>query len=82
MAIGDNALAGNEETNITVRFAPDDNKSRTIWFKGWYLSIYNQQTEHEQTHIDNDEPTTVFKDYEIPAGYTCYVRGASVYFKV
>jgi tRNA U34 2-thiouridine synthase MnmA/TrmU len=64
------------------RFPPDATNNRTICFKGRYLSIVNQQTGDEKTHEDNAIATTEFEEYEIPAGYTCYVIGATVYFKV
>ena len=79
---GDAALAGDKEQISTHRFPPDTTNDRTIWFKGYYLSIYNQQTEDYKTHIDNDIPTTEYEKYEVPAGYTVYVRRASVYFEV
>jgi len=82
MAIGDEALAGREEIDITHRFPPDDTNDRTIFFKGYYLSIYNQQTGDYKTHEVNESPTTKYEKYEAPAGYTIYVRGASVYFQV
>jgi len=83
MARGDEALAGREEKNIPIhRFPPDDTKTRTICFKGRYLVIHNLQTDHEKTHEDNDIPTTEYVEYEIPPGYICDIRGASVYFKV
>ena len=79
---GDAALAGDEEKISTHRFPPHDTNERTIWFKGLYLSIYNEQTEDYKTHIDNDILTTKYEDYTVPAGYTVYVRGATVYFQV
>jgi len=82
MAKGDKALAGEKEKISTHYFLPDNTNERTIFFKGYYLSIYNEQTEDYKTHIDNDIPTTKYDDYEVPAGYTVYVRRATVYFKV
>jgi len=82
MAKGDDALAGREEKDITHRFPPDNTNERKIWFKGYYLSIYNQQTEDYKTHISNATPTTKSENYTVPAGYTVYVRGGSVYFEV
>jgi hypothetical protein len=51
---------------------------------GYYLSIYNKQTGHYATHIDNANgtPTTEYLEYDVPVGYSVYVRGASVYFTV
>ncbi|KAH7418839.1 hypothetical protein BKA64DRAFT_563728, partial [Cadophora sp. MPI-SDFR-AT-0126] len=49
----------------------------TIWFKGLYLSIYNQQTEDYKTHIVNETPTTESESYTVPAGYSVYVRAAT-----
>ena len=79
--VGDEALAGRQETNITQYF-PSTTSDRTIYFKGYYLSIYNQQTGDYKTHIDNERPSTQFKDYNVPIGYSVYVRGGSVYFQV
>ncbi|KAI1676124.1 hypothetical protein KJE20_14290 [Pyrenophora tritici-repentis] len=82
MARGDKALAGEEEKDIPGHlFPPDSSKDRTIYFRGLYLSIVNKDTNDVKTHIDNTTATTLYEAYEIPAGYTCYVRGASVYFK-
>lgn len=39
--IGDEALAGWDEIDITHRLPPDNTNDRTILFKGYYLSIYN-----------------------------------------
>jgi len=80
MAIGDNALAGKDEYIQGHRFPPDATNNRTIYFKGIYLSIVNQETGDEKTSEENKIPTTQFVGYEIPAGYTCYVRGATVKF--
>ncbi len=79
---GDEALAGREEKDIPSHRFPPTTSDRTIYFKGLYLSIYNQQTGHEKTHEDNKSPTTEYVEYEVPAGYTVYVRGATVYFEV
>ena len=77
---GDDALAGREETNIpSHRFPPEPSQSRTICFKGVYLSIINQETKHRKTFEEN---VTEYKEFEVPAGYTCYIRGASVFFKL
>lgn len=81
MAKGDKALAGQEEINITHYF-PSTTNDRTVWFKGVYLSIYNEQTEDNKTHIDNETPTTEYKSYTVPAGYSVYVRGGTVKFDV
>ena len=80
--LGDDALSGREESDITHRFPPDEAKERTISFKGYYLSIYNQQTEDYKTHIVNEPPTVTYENYTVPAGYTVYVRGATVKFVV
>lgn len=82
MAVGDDALAGRTEVDITYRFPPDYTKSRTIYFKGLYLSIYNQQTGDYKTHKDNESPAAEFERFEVPIEYTVYVRAASVYFEV
>jgi len=82
MEIGDEALAGREEKDITHRFPPNSTRARKICFKGLYLSIYNQQTEEYATHMDNEIATTEYLEYDVPVGYTVYIRGASVYFTV
>ncbi|KAM4061040.1 hypothetical protein HRG_012954 [Hirsutella rhossiliensis] len=80
MAVGDEALAGKAEKDITQAFLPTANP-RTIYFKGYYLSIYNQQTGDYKTHIDNEVASTEYKGHFVPAGYGVYVRGGSVYFQ-
>jgi hypothetical protein len=79
---GDKALAGREEKIRIFGFPPDNTNKRKIWFKGYYLSIYNQQTEDYKTHIVNKSHTTEYKSYTVPAGYSVYIRAATVYFKV
>lgn len=77
---GEKVLAGQEEKDIpSHRFPPDEVNSRTICFKGERLSIYNQQTDHLKTSVEDIQEYT---EYEVPPGYTCYVIGASLYFKV
>ncbi|PSN59002.1 hypothetical protein BS50DRAFT_444270, partial [Corynespora cassiicola Philippines] len=78
---GDEALAGRPEEIPGHFFPPDSTESRTIYFKGLYLSIVNEETDDIKTHIDNEVPTSVYDSYEVPAGYTCYIRGATVYFE-
>jgi len=81
MATGDEALAGNEEKDIQIyRFPPMDT-DRTIFFKGRYIAIYNEATQHRWAYEDHDTPTTEYKEFKVPAHYTCYIRVASVYFK-
>ncbi|KAF1840883.1 uncharacterized protein K460DRAFT_194047 [Cucurbitaria berberidis CBS 394.84] len=82
MARGDDALAGREEPIPGHIFPPDAAKDRIIYFKGVYLSIVDKATNKVGTHIDNEVPTTEYDPYKVPAGYTCYVRGASVYFQL
>lgn len=82
MQTGDEALAGRDEVNITHYFPPDNTKGRKIWFKGYYLSIYNKQTEDYKTYIVNKIPTTIYKGYEVPIGYTVYIRVAIIKFEV
>ncbi|EGP82435.1 uncharacterized protein MYCGRDRAFT_51621, partial [Zymoseptoria tritici IPO323] len=79
---GDEALAGTAEINITHRFAPDNTKSRTVYFKGVFLSIYHEERDEYKTHKDHVSPTVTYEPYEVPAGYTVYVRGACVYFQI
>jgi hypothetical protein len=77
---GNTTLAGQEEKDIPSHcFPPDNTKSRTICFKGEYLSIYTEQTEHRKTLQEN---VTGYLEFEVPPGYTCYIIGASVYFKL
>lgn len=78
MERGATALSGQEETVPSHRFPPDDAKTRTIYFKGEFLRIYNQKTKDSKTSA---EEITEYTPYEIPPGYTCYVIGASVYFR-
>jgi hypothetical protein len=54
----------------------------TIERYGSKAVIYNKQTEHYDTHIDNDHPSKKYEKYKVPAGYTVYVRVAKVYFEV
>ncbi|PTU19014.1 hypothetical protein P175DRAFT_0342056 [Aspergillus ochraceoroseus IBT 24754] len=79
MERGQAALLGQEEKDIpSHRFPPHPTSTRIIHFKGEYLSIYNEKTEHRHTFKEN---IAEFTSYEIPPGYTCYIRGASVYFQ-
>lgn len=80
MAKGDDALAGREEYLPSHPFPPVKH-TRTIFFKGYYLSIYNRQTDEYGPHIDNAVATTEYSEYVVPADYTTYVRGGTVYFK-
>ncbi|KAG9230403.1 hypothetical protein BJ875DRAFT_157625 [Amylocarpus encephaloides] len=83
MARGDDALAGKPEKDIpSHRFPPDPNNDRTINFKGKYILIVNEETNDQKTFEDNKIPTAESKPYEVPARYTCYIRGASVWFRV
>jgi hypothetical protein len=79
---GDEALAGRDETIQIFGFPPDNTTERTIWFQGYYLSIYNEQTEDYKTHIMNKPSTTTYESYTVPAGYSVYVRAATVKFEV
>jgi len=83
MAIGDEALAGREEKDIQIHtFPPNSTRARKICFKGVYLAIYNKATSYYATHISNESPTAEYLEYDVPAGYSVHVRGASVYFTV
>ena len=56
--IGDEALAGREEQDIQIHTFPANyQRARKIAFMGYYLSIYNEQTGHYATHIDNANGT-------------------------
>jgi hypothetical protein len=83
--IGDEALAGREEKDIQIHtFLPNSQRARKIAFIGYYLSIYNKQTRHYATYIDNTNgtPSTEYLEYDVPAGYSVHVRGGSVFFTV
>jgi len=80
MARGDDALVGKPEDIPSHRFPPDETYNRIIWFKGVYLLIVNTDTDEQEAYEDNWQPSTEYQKYEIPVGYTCYIRGASVYF--
>jgi len=82
MARGDDALAGREEKNIPSHYFLPSKQDRTICFKGRYLLIVKEETDERKTFEDNDTPTTKYVEYDVPAGYTTYIRGASVYFKL
>jgi len=82
MEVGDIALAGDDEKDISCYFTADATKERYIWFRGLYLSIYNQETEHYATHINTNDPATESERFNVPAGYTVYVRGGTVRFEV
>ncbi|KAI1935310.1 hypothetical protein LOZ58_006854 [Ophidiomyces ophidiicola] len=82
MGRGDDALAGRKEENIPGHVFASSDTERKIYFKGRYLSIYDETTEHYYTHVDHDFPTTDYERYTVPPGYTVYIRGASVYFEV
>lgn len=79
---GDEALAGRKEKDIPSHRFPPTTKNRTIYFEGKYILIVNEETDDQKTFEDNEIPTTESKPYEVPAGYTCYIRVASVWFKV
>jgi hypothetical protein len=74
---GKAALGGQEEDIPSHRFAPDT-RARTICFKGERLSILNKDTNDLKTSVEDVEDYT---EYEVPAGYSCYVIGGRVYFK-
>lgn len=76
---GDDALAGKEEKNIPSHRFPPTAQDRTINFKGKYILIVNEETDHQ---VAFEEDVTEYREFEVPAGYTCYVRGATVYFNV
>jgi len=56
-------------------------KYRTINFKGVYTSTINKETGDIIEFVNNEPPSTVYAPYKIPAGCTCYIRGASAYFE-
>ena len=79
---GDEALAGRDETIQIFTFPPDNTNERTILFKGYYIAIYSEQTEAYKTYKVNQPFTTTYESYEVPAGYSVHVRGATVKFEV
>ncbi|KAM5467137.1 hypothetical protein MauCBS54593_005759 [Microsporum audouinii] len=85
MGIGDDALAGREEDIGAHFFDPTENHRR-IYFKGYYLSILNKKTGDHPVHRDATRPgqkvITEYQPFDVPAGYTVYIRVASVYFEV
>jgi hypothetical protein len=77
---GDEALAGQKEKDILGhRFPLNLNNDRTIYFTSKYILIVNKETDDQKTFEEN---VVTYTDFKVPASYTCYVRGASVYFKV
>jgi hypothetical protein len=76
---GDDALASKEEKNIPSHRFPLTSQDRTINFKGKYILIVNEETNHQ---VAFEEDITEYTEFEVPASYTCYVQGASVYFDV
>ncbi len=79
LQVGDEALAGRPEENISWHF-PARDESRRIHFKGNYLAIYNETTGEYAIHKISQTATTEYEKFEVPAGYSVYVRGATVYF--
>jgi hypothetical protein len=75
---GETALSGKEEQIPSHRFPPDDTRDRIIFFRGEYISIYNEQTEHQ---LPPGDDVTEYAEYKIPRGYTCEVINATVFFK-
>ena len=75
---GDEAIAGRPEEVPSHRFPPTA-EHRTIRFRGKYILIVNQETDDQKTFKEN---ISDFTPFEVPAGYTCYVRGATIYFEV
>ncbi|KND89336.1 hypothetical protein TOPH_06087 [Tolypocladium ophioglossoides CBS 100239] len=76
MPKGDDALAGRDERNIAShRFPPDPMNDRTIKFQGLYISVFNQETQDRKILEEN---VAEFKDFEVPKGYTTYVRGVEM----
>jgi hypothetical protein len=79
LQVGDEALAGRPEENISWHF-PARDESRRLFFKGYYLAIYNETTGQYATHKSSQTATTEYEKFEVPAGYSVYVRGGTVYF--
>ena len=78
----DDVFARREEKDILSYRFPLTTHNKKIYFKGYFLSISNQQTEDYKTYIDNanTSPTTEYIEYKVPTRYTIYIRVASVYF--
>lgn len=73
---GDDALAGRDERNIAShRFPPHATSDRTFKFQGLYISVFNEETQDRKTLEEN---VTEYKDFEVPKGYTTYVRGVEI----
>ncbi|OBT67546.1 hypothetical protein VE03_03800 [Pseudogymnoascus sp. 23342-1-I1] len=79
MERGEDALAGKEEKDIPSHRFPPTSQDRTIHFKGEYILIVNQETDRQ---VAFEEVITEYRGFEVPAGYTCYVRGATIYFDI
>lgn len=80
MAIGDDALDGKDENIQMCTFSPVDHE-RTIWFKGYNLMIYHNETKDKPTNIRNNPPTDTCDRYTVPAGYHTHVRGGTARFE-
>jgi len=79
MAVGDEALSGTVEYGITHYF-PATDEVRTISFKGLYLSIYNEATDHYAAHEVLEAPLPEFREYLVPAHYSVFIRVGDVAF--
>lgn len=75
MQRGDDALAGREERDLPSHFFNPRTTDETINFQGEYISIYNEKTKHR--HL-LEEDVKEYKSYEVPKGYTVFLRGVDV----
>jgi hypothetical protein len=78
---GEAALVGNEEYIELWSFDAAE-EDRTIWFKGYFIAIYNETTMDVKKQVVNSPVTTEYTSYDIPAGYICQVRQANAYFEI
>ncbi|KAK0120346.1 hypothetical protein ONS95_011751 [Cadophora gregata] len=80
MARGDDALAGRKESIIPSHRFPPVEHDRAICFKGLYLFIHDEETCHFTFQFDEDIEESQYVEHDVPAGYSIFTRGASVYF--
>jgi len=74
---GDDALAARKEKISGYRFLPSTD-NRIVHFQGKYILIVNQETGDQKTFEENIADST---PYTVPAGFTCYIRDATVSFE-
>jgi hypothetical protein len=77
--VGERALA-REEEYIKDYYFLLNNKSKTIRFKGYYISIYKEEIRDMLIHISRKTLIIEFENYKVPEGYTICVRISTIYF--